>query len=62
MQEFKIEFIDNEISSCGGLTILKKMFETSGFEQLLSTLPMPAQSSNRAYSPEQLIIQFMASL
>lgn len=62
MQELKIEFIDKEISSWGGLTILKKMLETSGFEQFLTTLPLPEQGSNRAYSPEQLIIQFMTSL
>lgn len=38
------------------------MLETSGFEQFLTTLPLPEQGSNRAYSPEQLIIQFMTSL
>ena len=58
----EIEFIDKEISSWGGLGILKNLIDKSGFLQLLKSLPLPTQGSNRGYPPEQLFIQFMASV
>ena len=62
MSNMEIEFIDKEISSWGGLGILKNLIDKSGFLQLLKSLPLPTQGSNRGYPPEQLFIQFMASV
>lgn len=57
-----LEFVDHEITAYGGLAILKKMINRSGFLQVLERLPLPVQGSNRGYPPIQLFIQFMASV
>lgn len=62
MLTMKLEFIDKEITAYGGLSILKKMIDTTGFIQVLEGLPLPIQGSNRGYPPVQLFIQFMASV
>jgi len=61
-QQIKLRFTNDEISSWGGLSLLKKMLDQSGFINYLQTLPLPQQGSNRGYSPVQLFIQFMASV
>jgi hypothetical protein len=58
----ELEFVDTEITAWGGLAILQRMLSKTNFEQLLSGLALPTQGSNRAYSPVQLFIQFMASV
>jgi hypothetical protein len=58
----ELEFIDEEITSWGGLSILKKMIDKLNFVQLLDSLPLPEQGSNRGYPPTQLLIQFMTGL
>ncbi len=35
MQTIELEFVDNEITAYGGLAILKKMIDSTGFEQAL---------------------------
>jgi hypothetical protein len=62
MSQIELRFTDQEISSWGGLSILKKMLDNSGFVNYLETLPLPVQGSNRGYDPIQLFIQFMASV
>lgn len=58
----ELEFVDREITAYGGLAILKKMINRSGFLQVLERLPLPIQGSNRGYPPIQIFIQFMASV
>ncbi|MFA5657627.1 MAG: IS1380 family transposase [Dysgonamonadaceae bacterium] len=58
----EIEFVDKEITSFGGIAILKQLLTSSGFIQKLESLPLPVQGSNRGYSPVQLFVQFMASI
>jgi hypothetical protein len=60
----EIRFIGNAIRSWGGISILKKMIDQSGFAAYLSTLPLPLQGSNRGYPPhpEQLFLLFMSGL
>jgi hypothetical protein len=62
MQKTVIEFIDREITSWGGISILKKMIDLSGFAGYLDTLPLPEQMSNRGYPPQQLFLLFMSSI
>lgn len=62
MQQMEIEFVDKEITVWGGLSILEKMIDTTGFKKVLSSLPLPVQRSNRGYPPGQLFIQFMSSI
>jgi hypothetical protein len=59
---WQIIVIDSEISYWGGVSILKKMLDQSGFVRLLEQLPLPAQDSNRGYPPEQLFLLFMSGL
>ena len=62
MSQIELKFTDEEIGSWGGLSILKKMLDQSGFIQHLESLPLPVQGSNRGYDPVQLFVQFMASV
>jgi hypothetical protein len=55
---FKIEFIDKEITAWGGFSLLKMMLDKMHFSEVLSSSGLPAQGSNRGYSPEQLIMHF----
>jgi hypothetical protein len=57
-----IEFVDKEITCRGGVSILKKMMDASGFSTFLDTLPLPEQGSNRGYPPTQLFLLFMSSV
>lgn len=60
MSNIELRFTDQEISSWGGISILKRMLDNSGFMSFLGELPLPPQGSNRGYEPIQLITQFMA--
>jgi hypothetical protein len=62
MRETDIEFIDSAISSWGGISILKKMLDRSGFVNYLCNLPLPVQNSNRGYDPVQLFLLFMSGV
>jgi hypothetical protein len=62
MQDLELRFTDQEISSRGGVSLLKKMLYSSGFMDILARLPLPVQGSNRGYDPLQLIGQFMVSV
>lgn len=52
----ELQFVDDEISSWGGLSILKELLDSCEFENFLKTLPLPPQGSNRGFLPTQLII------
>jgi len=58
----EVQFVDQELTSWGGVAILKKMIDQSGFASCLEQLPLPGQGSNRGYPPVQLFLQFMSSL
>ena len=58
----EIQFIDQELTSWGGVSILKKMIDQSGFASYLESLPLPEQGSNRGYPPVQLFLQFMSAV
>lgn len=60
--DFKIEYTDKEITPWSGILLLKKMVDKMRLDECLRTLPLPQQGSNRGYSPEQLIKQFMTSI
>jgi len=58
----EVQFIDQELTSWGGVSILKKMIDQSGFSSYLEGLPLPEQGSNRGYPPVQLFLQFMSAV
>lgn len=60
--ELKIEFTDKEITSWGGMILMKKLIEKTKINEVLERLPLPTQKSNRGYSPIQLINNFWVSI
>lgn len=58
----KLEFLDKQISPWSGLSLMKQLLDKTKIESFLTTLPLPVQGSNRAYSPIQLIVQFWISI
>ena len=58
----KIEFIDEEVTSWGGVAILKRMLDASGFVGMLGRVGLPAQGSNRGYDPVQIVLGFMCAV
>jgi hypothetical protein len=59
--EFTVGFSDREVTSWGGMAILKQMLDSMNFQQALTSWDLPQPLSNRAYSSEQLIEQFIVS-
>lgn len=62
MKPIKFEFTDKEVTPWAGMVLLRKMLNSVGFEQMIQELPLPSQGSNRGYSPDQLIQQFLTSV
>jgi hypothetical protein len=60
--DYKIEFTDKEITPWAGILMLKKMLDKMDFKSCLDVLDLPEQGSNRGYSSDQLIKQFMTSV
>ena len=60
--EFSVSFTDREVTAWGGLALLKRMLDSMGFRQALSSWGLPAPGSNRGYDPVQLIEQFIVSI
>ena len=60
--DYKIEFIDKEITPYGGLILLKKMIDKSELLDYLSTLSLPKPGSNRGFKPVDVILSFMISI
>lgn len=60
--DIKIAFTDKEITPWAGILLMKKMLDRMDFDRCLNQLPLPVQGSNRGYSPNQLIKQFLCSI
>jgi len=60
--ELKIEFTDKEITPWVGMVLMKELIETKKINEVLESLPLPHQNSNRGYNPTQLINNFRVSL
>lgn len=54
-QDLEIQFTDEQITAFGGISLFYKMLDNCHFKEALSGLDLPAQGSNRGYSPLQLI-------
>jgi hypothetical protein len=62
MKELKIRFTNKEITPWGGLTLLGKMLDIMSIKEILKSIPLPKQGSNRGYDPIQLIENFWVSV
>ena len=60
--DLKIDFTDREITPWAGISLMLKMLDQMFINDVISSLSLPQQGSNRGYSPEQLIIQFWISV
>lgn len=61
--EFKIRYTDRELTSWGGMEMMKRLLSVTGInEQINSMDSLPVQGSNRGYSPLQLIFSFWLSI
>ena len=54
--EIKIEFTDKEITPHAGIILMLEMLRKIDFDDILSSLCLPQQMSNRGYDPKQLIL------
>ena len=59
---FELRFDDTQITPWGGMAIMKRLLDHLGFESALQAASLPTPRSNRGYSPEQLVAQFMLSV
>ena len=55
-------FSDKEITSWGGMGLMKRMLDHLKFDAALKRSGLAPQERNRGYPPEQLITQFMFSI
>lgn len=58
----EIEFVDKHMSPWGGLKLLAEMLDRMNMRQVLQSIGLPEQGSNRGYPPEQLILGYWISL
>lgn len=58
----EIEFVDRSMSPWGGLKLLAEMLDRMNIRQVLQSIGLPEQGSNRGYPPEQLILGYWISL
>ena len=59
MRDFELQFSDKLITPWGGMALIKRMLDHLGFDQALAGAGLPQSDSNRAYRPEQLMLQTM---
>ena len=59
---FDLKFTSREVTAWGGLALLKRMLDGTGFKQAVQSWDLPPPGSNRGYRPEQLIEQMMVSI
>lgn len=60
--DIRLRFTDKEITPWGGLSLMKQMLDHLRFDDALTQAEMPAQRSNRGYSPSQLVTQFLLNI
>ena len=60
--EIKIEFTDKEITPHAGIILMLEMLRKIDFDDILSSLCLPQQMSNRGYDPKQLILFFIIGI
>jgi hypothetical protein len=53
--DYRLEFVDKDISPWGGISLLFGMLSKCKFEDSLGSFGLPGQGSNRGYPPFQLI-------
>ena len=62
MKSLNIEFTDKDITPWGGMVLFREMLKKIEFSKKLNQLELPTQGSNRGYSTEQLITNFLVGI
>lgn len=60
--DIKIEFTNKKITPWGGISLMRQMLNKLSMLDVLSSLPLPQQGSNRGYAPEQLILHYLIGI
>jgi len=47
--DFQIGFTDKEITPLGGMALMKRMMDRCDIDEVISSLVLPVQGSNRGY-------------
>ncbi len=58
VDDFSVGFSDREVTAWGGLALFKKMLDSMGFSEAVTTWGLPEPGSNRGYEPRQLVEHF----
>lgn len=59
---FDLKFTSREVTTWGGLALLKRMLDGMRFKEALQSWNLPQPGSNRGYRPEQLVEQMIVSI
>jgi len=59
---FEIKFTSREVSTWGGMALMKRMLDSMCFQKAASQWDLPEPGSNRGYAPVQLIEQMLVSI
>ena len=60
--DLKIEFTDKEITTWGGMILMRQIIKGTGINEVLQEIGLPVQHSNRGYNLIQLINSFWVSI
>ncbi len=60
--KIQIEYTDKNVTSWGGMSLMKELLERSKIIEFLKTLPLPEPQSNRGFSPIVIISSFIVSV
>ncbi len=62
VNELKVEFTDKQVTSWGGMKLMKDMLDSIGIKEMMKDLDLPERGSNRSYSAIQIIECFWVSI
>lgn len=62
MSDIKIQFTNKAITPWGGIALMKNMLDQMNFKEVLNSINLPKQGSNRGYDPKILIEALLASI
>ena len=62
MVNLPIEYSDKQVTSFGGMSLMKRFVDQTGIREYLSGLNLPQPGSNRGYDPVQIVESFWLSI
>jgi hypothetical protein len=62
MEDLQVQYSDKQVSSWGGMKLMKDFVDRTGIKTYLNDCDLPRPGSNRGYSPEDIIESFWVSV